>query len=66
VDGVTGHLVPAEDPGALAKAILQLLRDPAGAVELGRAARERAVEHYGSARTVERTLRLYERITGAR
>jgi glycosyltransferase involved in cell wall biosynthesis len=36
-DGVTGLLVPAEDAGALAAAILRLLSDPALAAKLGEA-----------------------------
>ncbi len=42
VDGVTGRLVPPGNPAVLASAILSLLRDPARAEAMGRAARERA------------------------
>lgn len=38
-DGETGLLVPAEDPDAMARACLRLIRDPALAVTLGDAAR---------------------------
>jgi glycosyltransferase involved in cell wall biosynthesis len=44
-----GSLVPPGDPPALAKAIGQLLADPAGAEALGRRARERCVAHYSFA-----------------
>jgi glycosyltransferase involved in cell wall biosynthesis len=39
-DGRTGRLVPPRSGGALAKAILEMLRDPAGRMNMGRAARE--------------------------
>ena len=57
-DGVTGLLVPSGDPGALASGILELLRDPARAGEMGRAARERARERFsldGMVAAVEET-----------
>ena len=49
-DEVTGRLVPPHDAGRLARAIVDLLRDPAHARELGRAAANR----YGERFTVER------------
>jgi L-malate glycosyltransferase len=45
-DGVTGMLVPPGDAGALATAILELLRDPERAQAMGRAARERARQRF--------------------
>lgn len=45
-DGRTGRLVPYRDPGAMARAALDLLGDPATARSLGRAARERARREY--------------------
>lgn len=47
VDGRTGRLVPEGDVPALAGALLDLLRDPAGARALGAAARARVVERNG-------------------
>ncbi|GAB6061509.1 glycosyltransferase family 4 protein [Deferrisoma palaeochoriense] len=41
-DGETGLLVPPGDPAALAKALVNLLRNPAEAAALGRAGRARA------------------------
>ena len=47
VDGRTGRLVPEGDVPALARALLDLLRDPAGARALGAAARAQVVERNG-------------------
>jgi len=46
-DGATGILFPPGDSRALASAVLGLLREPARAAEMGRAARERARERFG-------------------
>lgn len=51
-DGVTGILFPPGDSRALSSAILGLLRDPARAAEMGRAARERAREGFRMERMV--------------
>ena len=59
VDGVTGSLVPAGDPDALADAVSSLLADPVRAEELGRAGRRRLEEEYSVARMVERTAAVY-------
>jgi glycosyltransferase involved in cell wall biosynthesis len=40
-DGITGHLVPARAPGALAQRLLALIDDPEGSVRMGAAGRER-------------------------
>jgi len=50
----TGLLVPEGDAPALAHAIARLLRDPALAVRLGAAARERALTEHGQALMRER------------
>jgi glycosyltransferase involved in cell wall biosynthesis len=41
VEGVTGHVVPAGDPGALADALVRLAHDAAARARLGKAGRER-------------------------
>lgn len=46
VDGVTGLLVPADDPARWASALTRLFEDPAGAGEMGRRAKERMHSHY--------------------
>jgi len=51
--------VPPGDAPALAAAIVALMRDPAGAASLGRAARERALAEFSLARCADRTDVLY-------
>jgi starch synthase len=46
-DGVTGLLVPPDDPGALTCALNELVGDPPRAAEMGRLGRERAVAEFG-------------------
>ena len=46
LDESTGTIVPVQDDAALATAILQLLDDPARREAMGRAGRQRAVEHF--------------------
>jgi glycosyltransferase involved in cell wall biosynthesis len=58
-DGETGLLVPPRDPVALARAINELLDDPARAAELAEHARPRVFGRYSRERMVERTLALY-------
>jgi glycosyltransferase involved in cell wall biosynthesis len=62
VDGLTGLLIPPRDPDALAETIAALLRDPDLRREMGRAGRERVAEHFGMARMVEQTERLYTQL----
>jgi starch synthase len=44
--GVTGLLVPPDEPDALAGAIMELLADPGRARQLGAAGRRRAEERF--------------------
>jgi glycosyltransferase involved in cell wall biosynthesis len=59
VDGVTGLLVPPDDPEALATAILRLLDDPRLARRLVDAARDQA-RRYTEERMVAETLAVYD------
>jgi alpha-maltose-1-phosphate synthase len=59
-DGVTGLLVPPEDPASLADALNLLLRDPRRAETMGQAGRERAVSEFSWAAVAAQTAALYE------
>jgi protein involved in polysaccharide export with SLBB domain/glycosyltransferase involved in cell wall biosynthesis len=66
-DGVTGVLYDDGDAGALAKALLRVVRDPALAAQLGRQARSVARERFATARALTRLAAVYEHvIDGAR
>jgi glycosyltransferase involved in cell wall biosynthesis len=53
-DGVNGCLVPAEEPQALAAALARLIADPALRLRLGRAARARVLERFGTTAGLDR------------
>lgn len=57
-NGVTGLLVPARTPEALAAAMLKLLQDPARAEQMGAAGRRRVEEHFD----LQKVARKYEQI----
>jgi len=61
-DGVTGRLVPADDPPALAQAIADLLDNPAERSRLGNNARLAAREHYSLHRMATDTERVYREV----
>ncbi len=60
-DGVTGLLVPAGDPVALAEALISILNDVDGATAMGERARDRVGVFTASA-VVGRIERVYERL----
>ncbi len=64
-DGVTGMLVEKEDPAALAKAVAELLLDPARRARMGAAARERAARVFDEGRLVDALLAVYREATAA-
>jgi glycosyltransferase involved in cell wall biosynthesis len=59
-DGLTGRVVPIQDPRALADALVDLLADPVRRDAMGRAGRRRFEERFTVDRMVEETLRVYE------
>jgi starch synthase len=63
-DGVTGLLVPPDDPLALAAAMNSVLADPKRAAAMGAAGRRRAVAEFGWAAVARQTARLYETLAG--
>ncbi len=58
-DGRSAHLVPPNDPGALAAAILSLLGDPAERARLSEGGRRRVLDRYTWRRTAEGSLDEY-------
>lgn len=58
-DGVSGFVVPPNDPAALADRIRWLREHPAEAREMGRAGRRRILERFTWPAVVERCLRYY-------
>jgi glycosyltransferase involved in cell wall biosynthesis/GT2 family glycosyltransferase len=66
VDGVTGLLVTPGEPGALAAAVLELLRDPARADTMGRAGMARFRDRFTIDAAAARLDRVLERAVAAR
>ncbi len=59
---VNGLLVPPADPEALAKAVVQLLRNPRLRLKLAKAGRETVLKRFTYRSTVAGTLRVYEEL----
>jgi N-acetyl-alpha-D-glucosaminyl L-malate synthase BshA len=64
VSGETGQLVPFGDTAALAGTVQSLLADPARRATMGRAAQQRAREHFSAAVIVPRYEALYRKVCG--
>lgn len=65
-DGVTGFVVPRENPTAAAQAMLQLASDPALRAAMGRAGREHVLEHYTWERSLECMIDAYRAVVEQR
>jgi hypothetical protein len=65
VDGVTGLLVPPDDPVALARALVTLLRDPGLRQTFGQAARQRALGRFTIRQHVEAVEAIYREVLEA-
>jgi len=61
-DPVNGILVEIGDTEALARSLLELIKDPESAIQLGTAARRSAVRLAKAAAPMERLLELYQRL----
>ncbi len=62
LDGVTGRLVPPEDPGALAAALDALLRDETLRRQMSEAAFRRAVQEFSIGAHTRRMMDLYDEV----
>jgi glycosyltransferase involved in cell wall biosynthesis len=65
-DGVTGLVVPPQDSGALASALLQLLRDPGYAARIGNAGNKYVRDHFSFERLIQETDALYTELLDRR
>jgi glycosyltransferase involved in cell wall biosynthesis len=61
-DGVTGTLVPARDPIALAEAVQRLAGDSEARARMGRAARRKAQRDFDQQQVIDISLEVYERL----
>ena len=61
-DGVSGFLVPPENPALAAERILRLLREPEEASRMGRAARKRVEEKFTAQAMMASITGIYERL----
>ncbi len=62
VDGVTGVLVPPKNPSELARAICQVVETRGLAEAMGRAGRQRVVDHFSNDRMIDTTQSLYQEL----
>jgi glycosyltransferase involved in cell wall biosynthesis len=65
-DGVTGWVVPPEDPAALAGAIVELVSDPGRGSVMGERARAVAGERFTIRATIDAYLEMYRRVLADR
>lgn len=64
-EGVTGRLVPPSEPGALAGALVDLLKDRKRREKMGRQGRGKAETSFSAERMVEQTLAAYREVWDA-
>ncbi len=61
-DGVSGVIVPLEDPASMANAILELASDRERRIRLAQNARQRVVDHFSLENMASETEALYEKV----
>jgi glycosyltransferase involved in cell wall biosynthesis len=62
LDGVTGLLVPLDNPQILAQKIISILTDPDKAAQFGREGRKRVGEHFSIEMMISKTEEIYTKI----
>ena len=62
IDGEVGLVVPPRDVGALADALDRLIEDPGLRLRLGKAARQRVINHFSSQQRIDKLEALYRSI----
>jgi sugar transferase (PEP-CTERM/EpsH1 system associated) len=63
-EGRTGHLVAAADPGALARAIIDLAQSPESARAMGNAGRKRIEAQFSMTAMIDSYQQIYDRLLG--
>jgi glycosyltransferase involved in cell wall biosynthesis len=61
-DGVTGLLIPPEDPDAIANAIIRMAKEKEGARELAKRGKEKVLENYTFQQMINRTNEVYQHV----
>lgn len=61
-NGVSGFVVPSDDPQALAEAIMKLLADPERAVAMGAAGKQRVAEKFTIEAMMKQTTAIYTKL----
>lgn len=64
IDGETGFTVAPKDHRLYSEKILQLLNDPALALQMGKAAREQVVRKFSTEVVVEENIKFYKKVVG--
>jgi glycosyltransferase involved in cell wall biosynthesis len=59
-DGVSGRLVPPEDPVALAQAIFDFINDPSLRASIGAAGKQRVESEFSTGLNVKRLSRVFD------
>jgi len=62
VEGETGYIVPPRDDERMADQIIQLLRKPERAREMGERGKQRVIDQFSSERQLDKTLQLYAKL----